>query len=77
MLPNLDGLAAITSLGTNLTITENAVLTDLSGLSNLTTVARDLSIDNNDALCQSDAQAFAAGITVGGESFVAFNSSCK
>lgn len=48
-ISNLTGLSGTTSIGGNLVIRNNDLLTDIAGLSNLTTI-NSLGIDNNDAL---------------------------
>ena len=47
---NLDGLSALTSVGGDVTISDNAALADLDGLSGLTSVGALLVISGNDAL---------------------------
>ena len=49
-----------------LEISTNNSLTSLDGLSNTVSVDGDLNISHNDCLSQTEAEAFAAGITVGG-----------
>jgi len=63
---SLDGLSNITSVGNDLYIIKNDSLTSLDGLSNLTTVGGLLDIEDNDCLSQAEAEAFAAGLSVGG-----------
>ena len=68
-LTSLEGLSSLTTVGGGggfLFIINNDALTSLEGLSGLTYVGDDLSIHNNDSLCQSDAEAFAASIELGG-----------
>jgi len=74
-LTNVDGMPGLTSLGDCLEIHDNATLASLDGLSGLTTVASDLSIHHNDCLDQTEAEAFAAGLTVGGSVVVVDNGS--
>ncbi len=63
----------LVTVGGSLNITENAALNNLDGLPSLTSVGDDLNIYNNDCLNQSDAEVFAAGLTVGAYSQVTLN----
>jgi len=49
-ITNLNGLSAITSIGGQLWIRDNPILSDISGLSNLTTITGDLNFLNNPIL---------------------------
>ena len=52
MLTNLDGLAAVTSVGGSLTIFANPVLTNLNGLAGITSVPVNLIIVDNLSLTE-------------------------
>ena len=65
-------MPVLASVG-SLSICQNTALSSLDGLSNLTTVADDLLITFNDCLSQDEAEAFKAGLSVGGESLVSYN----
>ena len=49
-ITNIDGLNILTSIGGNLTITENVTLINLTGLENLNTVGGGFYIDFNNSL---------------------------
>ena len=63
-LTTLD-MPSLTTVGDDLYIWDNDALTSLGGLPGLTTVGGYLDISLNDCLSQADAEAFAAGLTVG------------
>jgi len=71
----LEGLTSLTTVGI-LYISGNDSL-DTVDIPSFTTVDDDLHIANNKALCQSDAEAFAASITVGGDVQVYDNGSAR
>lgn len=80
-IADLAGLGALTSVGGSLSIgtgtmgsVGNASLTEV-GMVSLLQVGMDLDISNNEALCQSDAEAFAASVTVNGDVEVQNNGS--
>ncbi len=62
LITNLDGLSNITSLGGNLTISNNYKLTNLDGLTNLTSVVGDLFVTSIDALTNINGLANLASI---------------
>lgn len=64
-LPSLAGLSGITTVADDVYIEDNASLTSLEGLSALVSVGQDLDIVDNACLSQAEAEAFAAGLTVG------------
>jgi hypothetical protein len=63
-------------VGEDLDIRANDALSSLAGLAALTAVGGDVRIENNPALCQSEAETFAAGLTVGGTITVSGNGGC-
>lgn len=71
-LAGLQGLENVQSVG-SLTITSNAQLSSLAGLAGLKSVAGDVTIRDNPKLPQKEAEAFVAGLAVGGEVEVAGN----
>jgi len=75
-LTTLEGLSSFTTVD-DLSILYNDSLTSLEGLSGVKTVGDDLSIYDNASLCQSDAEAFAASIEVGGTVDVRDNGSAR
>jgi hypothetical protein len=62
----LDGLSSLLSVGVNLQIRENDVLTTVNGLSSLTSVGAGMTISDNPLLCISSVWALLAACTVGG-----------
>ena len=79
-------MTSFTSVGRHLTVIGNDALTNLEGLSSLESVGfrheevgmtGDLDIYLNASLCQSDAEAFAASIEVGGEVYVENNGNAR
>ena len=56
---------------------QNPVLIDLAGLSGLKSVSGDVYIARNESLCQSDAEAFVASISVSGTVTVEDNGSAR
>ena len=66
-------MPALTTVGSGLNISSNASLASLDGLSSLVSVGDVLNIYNNDCLNQDEAEAFAAGLTVGSYEQVTLN----
>jgi hypothetical protein len=64
---------ALVEIGGTLNIWYNDALTTLDGLSSLTTVGDSVNIAYNDCLSQTEAEAFAEGLAVGGYIDVDFN----
>ena len=70
-------LSGLQTIAVDLYVGENNALTVLD-MPSLTSVGADLSVTYNDSLCQTDAEAFAAPISVGGNVFVyGNNGSCE
>jgi len=63
---DVDGLAHLTSVEGDLSISGNPYLTALDGLANLTSVDGDVLIWWNSRLCKSDVNAFIAACTISG-----------
>ena len=61
-ITNLDALSHITSIGRNLEIENNPMLTDISGLSNLQSIERDLYLHNNPDLRSLDGLQFVSSL---------------
>lgn len=72
---DMTGFAALEYVGDTLRIYDSS-LTTLDGLQQLTTVDGDVSITGNPSLCQSDVDAWLAGVTVGGTVTTAGNGAC-
>lgn len=62
-ITNLDGLSHVVSIGRNLEIENNPVLTDISGLLNLETIGNDLHIRNNPDLRSLDGLQLVSDLT--------------
>jgi len=71
-LANLD-MSALTAVGNELSLSNNDAMTSLSRLSNLTSIEGSLRIRNNYCLSQTEAEAFAAEITISGTMMVSDN----
>ena len=61
-LTSLDGLEALTTVNSDLSIDDNDALTDVTGLNSVSKVGGNLRIVNNNALATSDAEALYAEI---------------
>jgi len=72
-LVDLDGLSALVSVAQDAWINDHESLVSIEGLSALASVGGDLQIMNNDDLCEDQATALAAAVTVGGATTLSGN----
>ena len=76
-LENLDDLSALTWVGGSLYIHGMEALVSLEGMAALEVVGSNLFISGNESLCQSDAEAFGAKLSVTGITTISDNGSAR